>query len=496
MMNNDNNLVAEGSAAANVSDVAAADAERERSEDRQRGLWDKLRVPIMRTVAVFGALVFLVSLLTGSAAIYTSRPQFCRSCHIMEPYYQSWQDSTHSHVTCIKCHFAPGFGEEIRGKMAGLVQLAKYVTSSEGPRPAAEVSDTSCLRSGCHETRLLAGRVEFGGTHFDHAPHLKKMRRGKKLRCTSCHGQGDPSTHMSVTLTTCFLCHFKGEHLNQGLGACTRCHQIPEDKYDLGGGVPFDHNLAYDRGVDCANCHRDVVRGTGEVPRERCGVCHNRKDDLARIDDHVFLHQKHVTDHKIDCLECHLTIRHSVDKQAIVHDASDCASCHPNHHREQVKMLQGTGAKTTGPVANEMISARISCPSCHQEEVVSATGTVLKEATIRACAECHDASAVERLWSTYETLRGALGGIQTGIANARQGLDTAILNPDRMIALEDQLSDLQHDLDFLRAANGIHNIHYAKTLTRALVEKLSSVCRTLKVDLPPIELSGEGEGLE
>ena len=107
---------------------------------------------------------------------------------------------------------------------------------------------------------------------------------------------------MAVTTSTCFLCHFKDEPFNEGLGACTRCHQIPDKKFDLGGGVMFTHDLAYEKGVDCANCHGDVIRGKGEVPRERCLVCHNREDDLKRIDDHEFMHQNHVTEHKIDCL--------------------------------------------------------------------------------------------------------------------------------------------------------------------------------------------------
>ena len=55
------------------------------------------------------------------------------------------------------------------------------------------------------------------------------LRRGKKLRCTSCHSQIVQGSHMSVTTSTCFLCHFKDQHFNQGLGTCTRCHQIPQE---------------------------------------------------------------------------------------------------------------------------------------------------------------------------------------------------------------------------------------------------------------------------
>jgi len=279
---------------------------------RRTARWLLIRAAML--VSMF--LLFLL-VVTGGAAWYTSRSEFCKSCHIMEPYFKSWQESSHKDVPCIKCHFPPGFAEEVRGKMLGLVQLAKYVTQSAGPRPAAEIPDASCLRSGCHETRLLSGRVDFHGIPFDHTPHLGELRRGKQLRCTSCHSQIVQGKHMAVTTSTCFLCHFKEGHFNEGLGACTRCHQIPDKKFDLGGGAVFTHDLAYERGVDCVNCHGDLIRGKGEVPHERCLVCHNREDDLKRIDDHVFMHQTHVTDHKIDCLECHLAIQHSLDRNKI-----------------------------------------------------------------------------------------------------------------------------------------------------------------------------------
>jgi len=238
----------------------------------QRTRWERIRLNILRVVAVIGAFVFIIGVLTACAGIYTSRPEFCRSCHNMEPYYASWKHSSHSHVSCIKCHFPPGAGEKIRGKMLGLVQLVKYVTSSEGPRPSAEVPDASCLRSGCHETRLLSGRVDFNGIPFDHRPHLNQARRGKKLRCTSCHSQIVQGSHMTVTQSTCFLCHFKEQQFNQGLGTCTRCHQIPEEKFDLGGGVTFDHEMVYQRNTDCKNCHGDLIKGNGQVPPERCTV--------------------------------------------------------------------------------------------------------------------------------------------------------------------------------------------------------------------------------
>ena len=304
--------------------------------------------------------------------------------------------------------------------MLGLVQLAKYVTKSAGPRPAAEVPDASCLRSGCHETRLLSGRVEYAGIHFDHAPHMGETRRGMQLRCTSCHSQIVQGKHMAVTATTCFLCHFKDEPFNEGLAACTHCHQIPEKQYDLGGGVKFTHELAYKKGVDCISCHADVIRGKGEVPRERCLVCHNREGDLARIGDYAFMHAKHVAQHAVDCLDCHLRIEHSFDKERLVHAAADCASCHLDPHKAQIEMFEGTGTKTIPGHAGGMTVTRVTCRTCHRVKEVTPTGAVLWKASAQVCSMCHEASEADRLRSYHEALRAA-----------RPELDAIVVMPEK-----------------------------------------------------------------
>ena len=448
----------------------------------------KLRRVALWAATMLGTFLLFLLVLTGFAGWYTSRSEFCNSCHIMEPYYKSWQESSHRDVPCIECHFPPSFGGKIRGKLLGLVQLAKYVTQSEGPRPSAEIPDASCLRSGCHETRMLTGRVDFHGIPFDHTPHLNETRRGKQLRCTSCHSQIVQGKHMTVTPSTCFLCHFKSGAFNEGLGACTRCHQIPTKEFDLGGGVMFNHDLAYEKGVDCANCHGDVIRGNGNVPRERCISCHNREDDLKKIDDHEFMHQKHVTDHKIDCLQCHLQIEHSLDKNKMVHAAGDCKSCHPDHHQAQIAMLQGTGAKTIPAQPSSMLTTRAECRTCHRTREVSATGTVLFKGSAEACLMCHAASEVQKLQSYHEALRAALPDIEAALQTARKALESAKLPGPRTAAIGKDLDGLQADLQFLRKANDIHNIHYASKLVRTLVKRVSACCGELKVPEPKVTL--------
>jgi nitrate/TMAO reductase-like tetraheme cytochrome c subunit len=450
--------------------------------------WHSVRWILLRAAALLGTFLLFLLVLTGAAGWYTSRSVFCSSCHIMEPYYKSWQESAHKEVACIECHFPPGFGQKIRGKMLGLVQLAKYVTKSEGPRPAAEIPDASCLRSGCHEKRLLSGRVTFRGVPFDHTPHLGDLRRGKKLRCTSCHSQIVQGQHITVTTSTCFLCHFKNELFNEGLGACTRCHQIPDEKFDLGGGIMFSHDLAYEKGVDCVNCHGDVIRGEGEVPRERCLSCHNREEDLKRIGDHEFMHRNHVTDHKIDCLHCHLQIQHSLDRDKLRHAAGNCTACHPDHHHEQLDMLHGVGAKEIPSLPSAMLATRADCQTCHRVKDVSPTGTVLWKGSAEICGMCHDAAEVGRIESYHGQLRASLAELQSSITRLREALPSARLAPQRSAAMAAELDDLQHDLSFLRAGNDIHNIHYARKLSQVLVDRVAALCRELQIAEPKLTL--------
>jgi predicted CXXCH cytochrome family protein len=258
--------------------------------------------------------------------------------------------------------------------------------------------------------------------------------------------------------------------------------------------VKFSHDLAYERGVDCANCHSDLIRGNGEVPRERCAVCHSREDDLKRIDDHEFIHQKHVTDHKVDCLECHLEIQHSLDPHRIEHAASDCKLCHPNQHGEQIRMLLGEGGKSISAQHGGMAVAGIACPSCHQIREISATGTVLWKASTAVCTQCHDEAATERLQARHEQLKDSLVDIEANLSRAREAVRVANLDETRTAEVTQGLRDLEDDLQFLRVGNSIHNMHYADSLTRALVDKLRAICRELNIAEPAVNLP-TGAGL-
>lgn len=450
--------------------------------------WRRLRLAVLGGLAVLGSAMLFTGLLTASSGWYTSRSEFCNSCHIMEPYYNSWQASSHAHVACIKCHFPPGAAEKIRGKMLGLIQLATYLTRSQGPRPVAEVADASCLRSGCHERSALGGHIEFEGIPFDHTPHLAAMPDGEALRCTSCHSQLDQSEHMTVNKANCYLCHFKGGQFNQGLGACTRCHEIPQGSFDLGGGVKFSHELAYERGTDCRNCHGDVVRGDGPVSPTKCLACHNREADLEKISDKQQMHQIHITEHSVACLDCHEAIDHTLQPELLAHAASDCASCHPNHHHEQVAMLQGVGAEIMPGHATVMLTARVECRACHRVKQVSPTGTVIWKASADVCTSCHSPAVADELLAYHDQMRDALERLASAAQEVRAAVEVTNLKIERFREIQVRVGKIEHDLAFLKVANGIHNIHYANTLTRVLLEELIKLSKDLEIPEPEVTL--------
>src|SRR5947199_178535 len=56
-----------------------------------------------RFFAILGSTIGAAFLGVLATAAYSESPSFCRSCHIMEPYYQAWHSSKHKDVACVEC---------------------------------------------------------------------------------------------------------------------------------------------------------------------------------------------------------------------------------------------------------------------------------------------------------------------------------------------------------------------------------------------------------
>ena len=200
------------------------------------------------------------------------------------------------------------------------------------------------------------------------------------------------------------------------------------------------------------------------------------------------MHQLHVTDHKVDCTDCHEQITHALASEELSHAASDCASCHPDHHREQVKMLMGTGGMSIPEQAATMTASRVQCVACHRERQVSATGTVVWKASADVCTACHTSAAGDKLQEYQEDVRESLADLDLALKRARETLGVAEVSVEQLTDLKTRMEKLEHDLEFLTVGNGIHNIHYATSLTRALFNGTTEVCRELGVPEPTATL--------
>lgn len=387
----------------------------------------------------------------------------------MKPYYGSWQTSTHNHIACVDCHIPPGVTSELRKKYEAMAMVARYFTGTYSTNPWAEVDDQSCLRSGCHEKRVLLGREVYQQVLFDHRPHLTEMRRQKRLRCTSCHSQIVQGSHISVTTSTCFLCHFKDTPLNEGTGRCTLCHEVPE-KTITTAGLSFDHGEVKRFDMSCTFCHEGVIKGNGEVPRERCYTCHNDPPRLARYGETEFLHRMHVSEHKVECLNCHIEIIHGIParEEAL---ATECQSCHsPAAGHSAVRDLyRGIGGKGVKPRPAAMYLAGIHCETCH-----SLPQGEHRRANEVSCMACHG----PRYLTIYRSWKVGLDKREKGMGMMLQAIKQKFEKSDGRVPQQvgEFLKEAEANLSLVQSGRGIHNPPYAVSLLeRAYSDTLSAL---------------------
>jgi nitrate/TMAO reductase-like tetraheme cytochrome c subunit len=417
-----------------------------------------------------GVLIgFFILLLIGLFE-YSTSPRFCKSCHIMKPYYDAWKSSKHNSVPCVKCHYPPGTRNELWIKFQATAQVVKYVTRTYSSKPYAEIEDASCLRKGCHSTRLLEGKVKFKrGIIFDHRPHLLYPRRGKKLRCTSCHSQIVIGTHVEVTESTCFICHFKGaKHGREEnpLGGCLSCHEAPKQDIEY-GGIIFNHkDFTKARGVPCQKCHIDVIQGKGEAPKERCYACHNDPKILKMYGDTTFMHDTHVTKHKVECTHCHLEIKHSVKPVKLLE--VDCGICHEKKHGGQKEMYMGIGGKGVEPMPNPMFLAQVDCIGCHvMPKTMGAkrffTGETYEASEI-SCIGCHGMDYRGMLKEWKESINESLNEVKPFLDKSLRLINSVPKIHKNYRKAFKLYKDARFNYEFVKYAKGVHNVEYADAL--------------------------------
>ncbi len=437
----------------------------------------KKRKKKTKRIIIFSSIGLFLVLLAGSVE-YTSHSRFCNTCHYMKPFYQSWKTSSHNHVECSTCHYAPGPKSKIRAKIEGLMQVGRYWTKLYlKSKPWAEIPDESCLRGGCHDKRLLEGRVKFKKIVFDHKVHFSDLKRGKQLRCTSCHSQIVQGKHITVTESTCFICHFKkSEHYPQ-IGQCYHCHHKEELVSEKTSR--FNHSLVFKNGFECNKCHSQTIIGDGAVPRENCYKCHWETDRLNKYDDTDLMHSTHITAHKIECNQCHLEIQHKIIKD--IETIADCVTCHTDYHQAQKILFLGEGGKgVPHPVPNVMLEKGLSCKGCHifHEEK---GGRVIKSETFvskeEACESCHGKGFARIMKDWQVSTNKKLSQIRSIYREAADELRlTKNANKEKARQL---LEEAAFNMDIVEKGKSVHNIEYSQELLSASYKIIVEALKTI-----------------
>lgn len=443
-----------------------------------------------------GLYLLLLLILIAGTAEYTSRPSFCPTCHYMEPFYQSWRVSAHNKIDCVECHFEPGISGTIRGKLNGLVQIVNYISLSYKKRkPWAEIPDNTCARSGCHEKQALQDTTyDFKGISFNHKHHLQELRRGKTLKCTSCHSQIVQGNHIEVTESTCFNCHFIKsldiDNKYDKLSNCTTCHDWKSKTKEQMANFRYDHTSIANNNISCLYCHTNTVVGNGDVGKERCFQCHFETERLEKYDNTQFMHTTHISKHSVKCFVCHTSIQHKIQKMD-PNSPPDCIGCHENSHTSQVSLYTGNNGINTDKTPSPMYLDGINCKGCHIFHETSNRDISTSTASGSSCESCHgkgyDKLVAQWKEATSKRLATINSIYKTVLFQVNSTKSSNKSKADKF------LEDAYHNLRIVEVGKSVHNIQFAD---RLLIEGYNLMVQALSVIGSNVKLPAFQSGSE
>ncbi|OGP77113.1 MAG: hypothetical protein A2Z40_01515 [Deltaproteobacteria bacterium RBG_19FT_COMBO_60_16] len=434
-----------------------------------------------KSLLILGAIVLGIGIVfNGAFFVAAYFPKSCVACHYMDPFYAQWKTSKHAGVSCIKCHsFSPVFIT---------VTTLKYWTGLYNPRPHAKVNDSSCLASGCHAGRIEKGKAKLGtNITFDHQEHMGKLKRGEKLRCTTCHYSIVQGEHISVDTKVCFLCHFKGISQGQALGGCPGCHGTPTRTVDH-SGFQFSHESYLKIGVQCRQCHLRVAEGDGRVNDSHCYDCHVGR--LEKKSDPLAIHRTHVTYNAIQCFRCHEPIRHG-EVELVKTFEVKCESCHKRLHNYQKEMYMGAGARGVPDTPSRMFSAQVACDGCHTKSVevresgVAFPGEKKLTAERKSCVACHGKKYDLMLDDWVRESRVLTAEMERVVAAGKAAVGTGESKSKGLSGARALVADARANLNFLRAGRGAHNIEYAYKILKTGYDQVSAAYRMAGIEGGP-----------
>lgn len=343
----------------------------------------RLKRWLVRITITVGILAVLFGSGVGVAEYRTSQPGFCASCHIMEPYYESWQADLHGgklEVACVECHYAPGQRTTVKAKLRGLSQVASYFSGRYGTtRPRAHVSNASCLTSKCHgDMKFMDTSIRLGTVEFTHANHLRRSDE-----------QEEPNLARLAELESA-LRELAGEERFSELQAAVQQAGPAEQRYEqlVSLSRKWDVPAERDQLVEFSQLSHRKVR-LAQLDSLQCTTCHMYQSDRADLTDGGSSH--HFTVQTTTCYTCHF------NNEGFNTGTASCLLCHDPPAKEITihkelgpeasKQLDAPQLQAKPVTMNheEILARNVDCVACHAD--VASEDSVVSR---RDCERCHD----------------------------------------------------------------------------------------------------------
>jgi hypothetical protein len=362
-------------------------------------IWAVIAVEVLLLATVAGLAVLAFGPLYIKAV---EHPMFCGNlCHEMKPSYESYTKSAHNSIGCSECHSKPGVKGTFKGVVVDAAQEVYIHLSGEKfynmDELNPEVSNSSCLREGCHKLENLVAKntLFMDDSIFNHSVHLSitpGQTYGKimpvsstmptpgtsyALNCTSCHSKNKES-HIEVDKSVCFLCHFGSNVKMSDRMKCNSCHIIPASQHE---------NTMSDNST-CQKCHA-TSKADIKVSKEKCTECHNEtpekfKGEMQSLDS-VKIHKIHVETQGAGCMECHQALDQGHVSPMMAHFRKNCQSCHSKsqemHLLADQQLCFLCHSKSEGNMNNQK-----QCLDCHKGPMPRHNMTVSDN---KSCEKCH-----------------------------------------------------------------------------------------------------------
>ena len=215
---------------------------------------------------------------------------------------------------------------------------------------------------------------------------------------------------------------------------------------------------------------------------------HSRlREEVERYADPPFLHQMHVTDHKIECTNCHMQIEHSLAAGAswgrgspdLAHTtgkSGTCAQCHQKMHAGPAELYRGTGGRGVIDMPSPMFRAQVDCIACHRNDTTAAVGPAEMSAhtfvaSQVSCDYCHDTQYQSSLDEWRGLVTENLSRADAAYAAAQEMAVDAVLSGEEHQRVRELLEDAEHNIRLVKMGHGVHNVNYATAVLSVAVER-------------------------